>query len=81
MITGFKVLLLIIYSTRQNIVFQHYYQSYCNCLLKMGHVDKEQAVFEQLILSQLKKWSSIELNAFNKYTIILTNDNDKIRIL
>ena len=44
----------------------------------MGHVDKEQAVFEQLILSQLKKWSSIELNAFSKYTIILTNDNDKI---
>ena len=44
-------------------------------------MDKEQAVFEQLILSQLKKWSSIELNAFNKYTIILTNDNDKIRIL
>ena len=61
--TGFEVdetfwilgLLLILHSTQQNIIFQHCYQSYCNYLLKMGCTDKEQAVFEQLTLSDFKK--------------------------
>ena len=29
----------------------------------MGHMDEEQAVFEQLILSDIKKWSSTALKA------------------
>ena len=42
---------LILHSTQQNIIFQHYYQSYCDYLLKMGCIDKEQAVFEQITLT------------------------------
>ena len=38
----------------------------------MGHFDKEQAVFEQLNLSDFKKWISIALKTFNNYTIIMT---------
>ena len=38
-------------STQENFVFLHYYQSYCDYLLKMGRMDGEQAVFEQLTLS------------------------------
>ena len=45
-------------STQQNIIFQQYYQSYYDYLLKMGRMDKERAVFEQLTLSDFKKWSS-----------------------
>ena len=40
-------LLVILHSAHQNSVFQHYYQSYCNYLLKMGCMNEEQAVFEQ----------------------------------
>ena len=47
----------------------------------MGRIDKEQAIFEQLTLSDFKEWSSIELKTFNNYTIIMTNNSDKIRIL
>ena len=46
----------------------------------MGHMDKEQAVFEQLSLSDFKMWSSIALKAFNNYTIIMTNKSNNIRI-
>ena len=46
-----------LHSTKQNIIFQHYYQPYCDYLLKMGCIDKEQAIFEQLCLSDFKKWS------------------------
>ena len=46
----------------------------------MGRMDKEQAVFEQLTLSNLNKWSSTALKTFNNYIIIMTNDSDKIRI-
>ena len=44
-------------------------------------MDEEQAVFEQLALSDLKKWSSVTLKILNSYTIIMTNNSDKIRIL
>ena len=43
-------------------------------------MDKEQAVFEQLTLSNFKKWSSTALKTFNNYTIIMTNNSDKIKI-
>ena len=46
----------------------------------MGCMDKEQAVFEQLTLSNFKKWSSTALKTFNNYTIIMTNNSDKIKI-
>ena len=46
----------------------------------MGRIDKEQAVFEQLTLSDFKKWSSTALKTFNNYTIIMTNSSDKIRM-
>ena len=45
----------------------------------MGRMDKEQAVFEELTLSDFKKWSFTALKTFNNYTIIMTN-SDKIRI-
>ena len=89
MITGFKVnktfwiqvLLVILHSTQQNIIFQHYYQSYCDYLSKMGRMDEEQAVFEQLTLSDFKKCSSTALRTFNNSTIIMTNKSGKIRIV
>ena len=43
-------------------------------------MDEEQAVFEQLTLSDFKKWSSTALKTFNNYTIIMTNNSYKIRI-
>ena len=42
---------------------------------------EEQAVYEQFTLSDFKKWSSTALKTFNNYTIIMNNNNDKIRIL
>ena len=42
----------------------------------MRVMDKEQAVFEHMILSNFKKWRSTTLETFNNYTIIMT----KIRI-
>ena len=66
-----------LHSAQQNIIFQqHYYQLYCDNLLKMGRMDKEQAVFEQLTLSDFKKWSSTALKTFNNYTKIMTNNSD-----
>ena len=35
-------------------------------------MDKEQAVFEQLTLSNFKKWSSKALKTFNNYIIRIT---------
>ena len=32
----------------------------------MGRIDEEQAVFEQITLSDFKKWSSIALNALSQ---------------
>ena len=46
----------------------------------MGRMDKEQAVFEQLTLSNFKKWSSTALKGFTNYTITMTNNRDKMRI-
>ena len=46
----------------------------------MGRMDKEQAVFEQLTLSDFKKWSSLASKTFNNYTIAMTNNSVKIRI-
>ena len=43
-----QVLLLILHSSQQNSVFQHYYQPHYDYLLKMDHMDEEQPVFEQL---------------------------------
>ena len=43
-------------------------------------MDKEQTVFEQLTLSDFKKWSSSALKPFNNYTITTTNNSDKIEI-
>ena len=43
-------------------------------------MDEEQAVFELLTLSDFKKWSSTALKTFDNYTIIMTNNSDKIRI-
>ena len=42
-------------------------------------MDEEKAVFEQLTLSDFKKWSSTALNAFSNH-IIITNNSDKIRL-
>ena len=50
------------HSIQQNI-FQHYYQSYCDALLKMSRMDEEQVVFEQLTLNNFKKWSYPALKA------------------
>ena len=45
-------------------------------------MDKEQQpVFKQLSLSGFNKWSSTALKTFNNYTIIMTTNRDKIRIL
>ena len=43
------------HSTQENIIFQHYYQPYCDYLLKMGPMDEEKAVFQQLTLGDFKK--------------------------
>ena len=43
-------------------------------------MDKEQDVFENLTLSDLKKWRSSLLKNFNNYTIRMTNNSDKIII-
>ena len=48
------------------MIFQQYYLAYCNYLLKMGRMDEEQTVFEQLILSDFKKWSSTALKAHSQ---------------
>ena len=44
-------------------------------------MDEEQAVFEQLTLSNFKKWSSTALKTFNSYTTIMTNNGGKVRKL
>ena len=41
-------------------------------------MNEEQTVFEQLTLSDFKKWSSTVLINFDNSTIIITNDSDKI---
>ena len=51
---------------KQNIIFQQYYQSYCNYLLKTGRMDEEQAVFEKLIFSDFKKLSSTALKSHSQ---------------
>ena len=43
-------------------------------------MDKEQAVFKQLTSSDFKKWRSIVLKTSNNYTIIMTNNSNKIRM-
>ena len=46
--------------------------------LKLGSMDKKQAVFEQFTLRDYKKWNSSALKTFNNCTIILNNNSDKI---
>ena len=53
---------LILHSTQQNIIFQHHYQSYCDYLLKMGRMDKEQAVFEQITLTMILTGNSEKIS-------------------
>ena len=55
-----------LHSTKQNIIFQQYYQSYCNYLLKTGRMDEEQAVFEKLTFSDFKKSSSAALKSHSQ---------------
>ena len=43
-------------------------------------MEKEQFIFEQLTLSNFKKWDSIALKTFNNYSTIMTSNRDKIRI-
>ena len=43
-------------------------------------MNKEQTAFEQLSLSDFKKWSLLALTTFNIYTIIMTNSSEKVRI-
>ena len=40
--------------------------------MKMGRIVEEQALFEQLTLSDFKKWSFAALKAFNNYPKIWT---------
>ena len=47
---------------------------------KTSLMDEEQAVFEQIILSDLKIWSSIALKTFNNFSIIIANISNKIGI-
>ena len=68
------------FNTTKHYFFQYFYQSHCNYLSKMGYMGKEQAVFEQLTLSDIKMWSSPELKTFNNYARITTNNRGKIRI-
>ena len=68
------------HSLQQNIIFQHYYQSCCDYLLKMCCMDDPQAVIEQLTLNDFKKWSSTALKTFNNYTVIIIKNSDKIRV-
>ena len=47
----------------------------------MGRMDEEQAVFEQLTLSDFKMWSSTAVNNFYNHTILMTENGDRMRIL
>ena len=46
----------------------------------MGCLNKEQAVFEQLTISDLKEWRSLVLKNFNNYTTTMTSNSEKIII-
>ena len=43
-------------------------------------MDKQQAVFEQLPVSNFKIWSSTVLKNFNNHSLVMTNNTDRIRI-
>ena len=40
---------------------------YFDYLLKMGRMDKEQALFEQITLSDFKKWSTTALQTLSQF--------------
>ena len=42
-------------------------------------MDDEEALFEQIILSDFKMQISTVLKTFNNYSIIMTNNNDNMR--
>ena len=46
----------------------------------MGSKDKEQAVFEQIAIRDVKKWISTALKIFNNSTIIMSDNSYKTRI-
>ena len=43
-------------------------------------MEKEQYIFEQLTLSNFKKWDSTALKTLNNYTTLMTSNRDKIKI-
>ena len=47
-------------STQQNLIFQHYYQSYRNYLLSLGRMDGEQAV---LLTVNFKRLQEVEFHS------------------
>ena len=47
---------------------------------RMNSMGEEQALFEQLTLSDFKVCSSTTLKTFNNYSIIMTNISSNIRI-
>ena len=59
-ILGFKVNKTFWITFHKSIIFQQYYQSYCDYLLKTGRMDEEQAV------SDFKKSSSTALKLPSK---------------
>ena len=65
-ILGFKFNKTFWVTFHKNIIFQQYYQSYCDYLFKTGRMDEEQAVFEQLTLSDFKKSSSTTLKSHSQ---------------
>ena len=54
------------HSTQQNIIFEQYLLP-VEYLLKMGRMDKEQALFEQITLSDFKKWSTTALQTLSQF--------------
>ena len=57
------------------MLFQQYYQSFCYYLLKMGLMDEEQAVFEQLTLSNFEKSSRSIKVALSSLRIFLETES------
>ena len=58
----------------------HIAKHYFSTLVQVGFINDEKAVFEQLTLSDFKKWSSTALKTLSNYTIIMTNNSYEIRL-
>ena len=46
----------------------------------MGRTDEDQVAFEQLTLTNFKKWSATALKTLNNYTIKIANNSGNMRI-